>query len=74
MGNCMNLGKRGIGFNAKILNKENLEPQIEMIESEKNFIESFKISKTKFRKSGTINVIKVISIVGKREMVAKIYK
>lgn len=74
MGNCMKRGKGALGFNAKILNKDNLEPPVELLQSEKTFFETFKISKTKFRKSGAIDVIKVISIAGRNEMVAKTFR
>jgi hypothetical protein len=74
MGNCIRNLKGGVKFNSKILNKEELELPIENIKSKEKFIDSYKISKTRYRQSGNIDVFKVISIRNREENVAKIYR
>jgi hypothetical protein len=74
MGNCIKNLKGGVKFQSKILNKEELELPIENLKSKEKFIDTYKISKLKFRKSGYIDVLKVISFRGREESVAKIYR
>lgn len=63
-----------VGFDSQILQKEDLEPAIELLNGGESFKDAYKLGKISYRTSGNINVIKCLSIKEREEKVAKIYR